>query len=201
MPAENFTVERVEQLARIATICLSEDKSVPQWFDPTFLQQTKEIVQKTRKDYQERNALKTQLQKTYNDKINELNLDEEVVRYSGPYRSFTRLFSSEYHRDQKKIALIAHGGRVPKSILDDLVLARKVKSLDAVITSYAESVRNFLGHFYRGYETDFPKVERALAETSEIIGLSGTVPTPENLIKLATESSDTQLTIKKITKH
>jgi len=196
IPTENLTPERVKQISWIAAICLSPDKPERQWFNPVVLQQTQEIAQKAKRDYQELNNLKAQIGQLYNPKIYELNLDELVVRFSGPYKSFTRYFSSEYRRDEKQIALLTHDGRVPKTVLSDLIIARKIRNLEVDAKSYAEAARNLLGHFYRGYETDFQKVEKALAETAEILNLTGTTTTPENLIKLASEFSDVQLVIK-----
>ena len=65
LPTQSLNVERVRQISKIADICLSADKLERQWFNPTALKQTQELVQKAKKDYTEINTLKTQIEKLY----------------------------------------------------------------------------------------------------------------------------------------
>ena len=82
LSAENLTLDRVRQLSRIALFCFSEDKPEPRWLDPAYLQQVKETVAKSKKDYQEHNSLRTRLEETYDsDKLVALDLDELARRY------------------------------------------------------------------------------------------------------------------------
>ncbi len=198
LPAQNLTVERARQLSRIALLLFSEDKPEQRWFDPSSLEQTKEILSRAKKDYQEHNSLRNRLEQKYDDRIYEIDLDEYVRRYSGPYKSFSRFFSLSYRNDQRRIALFTRDGRVPETILNDLIDARKLKTLNIEIDTYAETVQNLLGHFYRRYETDFQRVEKTTETTSEILKLSGATSTPEKLVKLAIQTPNPEGTIKKI---
>ena len=198
LSTENLTLERVKQLSCIAILCFSEDKPESQWLDPSCLQRAQEILPKIKRDYQEHNSLKNRLEKVYNDQIFKLDLDEMVRRYTGPYKGFLRWLRPSFRRDQKQIALVSREGRVPKSVLNDLLDARRLRTLSAEIDANAESVRSLLGHFYKGYETDFQRAEKAIEIASEISRLSGATPIPENLVKLVSYGSNPPPTMKQI---
>jgi hypothetical protein len=189
LSAENLTVERAGQLSRIAILCFSENKPEATWFDPSNLQQVKEIVPKAQKDFQECNLLRNKIEKTYNDKIYDLSLDELVSRYRGPNQGFLRWFRRSYYRDRDQIARTTHDGEVPETVLQDLIDARKAKTLKAEINGYTDTLQRLLGHFYEGSNTDFGKVEEAVESTKEILQLVGPTVITENLVKLASHGT------------
>ena len=189
MPAENLTVERVAQLSRIALLSFSENKPEAAWFEPSCFLRVREIVPKAKKDFEENNSLRNQIKKTYDDRIYDLDLDEFVRRYNGPNRGVLRWFRPSYRRDQKAIALLTHDGRVPKTIVKDLIDARRAKALQAEINGYTDKLQGLLGHFYQGASTDFQKVEQAVNVASEILRLTGAKAVPENLVKLASHGT------------
>jgi very-short-patch-repair endonuclease len=186
---ENLTTERVAHLSRLAVLCFSENKPEAAWFDPPTLRRVQEIVPKAKKDFQENNLLRSQIMKAYDDRICSLDLDEFIRRYNGPYRGFSRLFRPAYHRDQKQLALLTREGRVPKTVVKDLIDARRAKMLQAEIDGYAGTLQGLLGHFYEGANTDFQRVEKAVEATSEILRILGFSPVPESLAKLASHGA------------
>jgi hypothetical protein len=195
---ENLTPERVRQLSQIALVCFSEEKPDSRWLDPSYFQQVKEIFPKAKKDYQEHRSLRLKLEKTYTDEIFKINLDEYIRRYNDLYQSSLRWFRPGFHRDQKQVALLAHDGKVPKSVLQDLLDARRLKTLSAQIDASAETVHELLGHFYQGYETDFEQAEKAVEITSELIKLAGATGLPETLAQLVSYGSNPPLAIKQV---
>ncbi len=198
LSTENLTPDRVKKLYRIALICFSEDKPELQWLDPSYFQKVKETVSKAKKDYQEHNSLRLKLEKTYTDEIFKIDLDEFIRRYNDLYKSFLRWFRPSFYRDKKQIALLTHDEKVPKSVLRDLLDARRLKTLSAQIEASAESLQNLLGHFYKRYETDFQRIEKAIEITSELFTLSGATGVPENLARLVSYRSDPPLIIRQI---
>ena len=189
LSTENLTLEGIGQLFRIALLCFSEDKPEATWFDLSYFRRVQEIVPKAKKDFEEYNSLRDRIEKTYSNEIYELNLDELIGRYNGPDRGPLRWFRPSYYRDQKKIAMVTHEGRVPKTVLKDLVEARRVKGLQAEISGYTDTLQRLLGHFYEGPSTDFQKVGNAVEATSEIFKLSGLTEIPEDLSKLASHGT------------
>jgi len=190
LSTENLTLERVKQLSRVAILCFSEDKPELQWLNPSNLQRVQEMLPKTKRDYQEHNSLKNRLEKVYSDQIFKLDLDKMITRYTGPYKGFLRWLRPSFHQDQRQIALASREGRVPESVLNDLLDVRRLKTLSVEIDANAESVRSALGHFYKGYETDFQRTEKAAEIASEILRLSGATQVPENLAKLVSYGSN-----------
>ena len=196
LPVDDLTVERVRQLSRFALLCFSENKPESTWFERAHFLKIQETVPKAKRDFQEYNSLRGRIEKLYSDGIYELDLDEFVRRYNGPYQSFTRWFRPSYHRDQKQIAKLANEGRVPESVLKDLQDARKVKTLRLGIEGYIGSLQRFLGHFYQGYGTDFEAVEEALEAAGEIFKASESAIVPEKLVNLVSFGSTPPQTLR-----
>jgi hypothetical protein len=196
LPNDKLTLQNAKQLSKMALFCFTEDKPEMQWFDSAYFQQVQNTVAKAKEAYQQHNLLRERLSKSYTAGIYELDLDELVTRYNGTYQSFTRMFSPGFRGDQKQIARVSIDGKVPKTVLGDLIDARKVKALHAEIETQAENVKNLLGHFYHGYETDFLRVEKAVGMLAELKQVSWANPLPENLQKLVTSTSNPSPMIK-----
>ncbi len=194
----DLTITQLKQLSRLAMLSFAEDKPEPEWFDAKFFEQVQETVSKSKQLYQEHNQLKSRLDETYSDGIYELDLDVLIERYSKDYQSGLKIFNSNYRSDQKQIARLTNDGKVPKTILQDLIDARKVKKLYLKIEASAETVRTLLGHYYHKTRTDFQGAEKAIALTDEIKKLSWATQIPEALLKIITSSSSPSPMIKNL---
>ena len=190
LSTDDLTPDRVGQLSRISILCFSENKPESAWFEPAVFRHLTEIVPKAKKDFEENNTLRKRISTIYDDRIYKLDLDEYVRRYNGPNKGFQRFFRRSYYRDQKAIALISRDGRVPKTVVQDLIDARKAKMLQAEISGYIQTLQGLLGHFYQGASTNFQKVEQAVDLAAEIIALSGSILVPESLVKLASNEAN-----------
>jgi hypothetical protein len=184
-----ITIQKLRQLSRMALLVFAVDKPEPQWFDAKYLEQVQETVEKAKQLYQDYNLLKSRLEETYSEEFFDLNLDELIANYSGPYQSSLKVFNSNYRNDQKKIAKITLNGRVPKTILQDLIDARRVKKIQDKIEKEAETTRILLGHYYNKTRTDFQGAEKAIALTDEVKKLSWAATIPDILLKLLTTST------------
>jgi len=193
---DNLNLQNALQLSRIALFCFTEDKPEPQWFNPAIFQQVHSLISKVKDTYQQHNLLQARLSKSYTTGVYNLDLDELIARYNGSYQGLTRMFSSSFRNDQKQIARVSVDGRVPKTVLDDLIDARKVKALHIEIDAQAENVKNLLGRFYQGYDTDFLRVEKAINMLNELKTVTWANPLPENLVKLVTSASSPSPMIK-----
>jgi hypothetical protein len=198
LPPGNLTPDRVRQLSSIALLCFSEDKPESRWLNPDHFQRVKEEFPQIKKDYQEYKALKLKLEKTYTREFFKTDLDELISRYNSLYKNSLKWVRSSFYRDQKQIALLTHDGKVPKSVLQDLLDARKLKTLSAEIEASAESVKDLLGHFYEGYVTDFERAENAVEITSELFKRVGAAGIPEELAKLVSYGSEPPLVIRQL---
>ncbi len=194
----DLTITQLKQLSRMALLCFYEDKPEPQWFDAKYLEQVTETVSKAKQLYQDHGLLKSRLDETYSDGFYQLDLDDLITKYNGPYQGGIKLFNSEYRNDQKRIAKLTNDGKVPKNVLQDLIDARKVNKLAAKIAESAETVQTLLGHYYHKSRTDFNGAEKALALTEEIKKLNWATTIPEPLLKLLTTSTSPSPMIKNL---
>ena len=194
----DLTITQLKQLSRMAMMCFAEDKPEPEWFDAKYLEQVQETIVKAKQLYQEYNQIKGHLEETFSEGIYELDLDGLIERYSGEYQSGLKLFNSTYRNDQKTIARLTNDGKVPKTIQQDLIDARKVKKLHAKIENSGENVRTLMGHYYRKTRTDFQGAEKAIALTEEIKKFSWGTQIPEALLKLLTSTSNPSPMIKNL---
>ncbi|MDR2203042.1 MAG: DUF4011 domain-containing protein [Nitrososphaerota archaeon] len=187
---DSLNLQNVKYLSKLALFCFADVKPEPQWFDSIVFQQVYNTVLKAKELYQQHNLLKERLSKSYTVGLYNLNLDELVARYNGSYQSnLSRMFSSNFRNDQKQLARVSINGKVPSTILEDLIDARKVKTLGAEIDAQAETVKGLLGRFYQGYDTDFLRVEKALNIIKEIKLASGINVPSETFVKLVTSAS------------
>jgi hypothetical protein len=198
LSTENITLERVRQLFRIALVCFSEEKPETRWLDPSYFLQVKEAFPKMKKDYEEHRELKLKLEETYKDELFDVDLDGYIRRYNDLYKSSFHWFRPSFYHDQKQISLLTHNGKVPKSVLKDLVDARRLKTLSARIDASADAVNEMLGHFYQGYETDFEQAEKAIETTSDLFKILGAAGIPDKLAQLVSYGSNPPLMIKQI---
>jgi very-short-patch-repair endonuclease len=198
LEGSDLTVKQLRQLSRMALLCFAEDKPEPQWFDAKYLEQVQETLEKAKQLYEDYNLLKSRLEETYSDAIYDLDLDELITDYSAPYQSRMKIFNSSYRNDQKKIAKLTNDGKVPKTLLTDLIDARKVKKMNTKIEESAETIRTLLCHFYHKTRTDFKGAEKAIALAVEIKNLLWATQIPETLLKLLTTSASPSPMIKNL---
>ena len=198
LPAETLTIEYIEQLSNLALLCFSEDKPEVIWFNHSHLQSLKEILPKAKKDIQEINSLQNKIEKIYTNDFYRLDLDRLVMQYNGPYRGIGKWINPSYYSDQKQIALVTHEGRVPQSILKDLIDARRVRLLKEEIRSYEKLLQQLLGHFYQGLNTNFEDVEKAIEKMLEICRLLRTNVVPKNIARIACHEISPQFEVQQL---
>jgi len=184
VPIDNINIRRLKELAKIALLCFSKEKPEKSWLNPDQLKRVLNVLPHAKKDYEEFNSIRERLGKLYTDEIYELDLDNLIERYSSSYRSFLKWFRPSFHNDQKKIAGVSLEGRVPKSVLKDLLEARRLNELKTKIDSQIDTHRELFGHFYDGFHTNFERIKQACAVAEDIIKLSRVRPVPSELIEL-----------------
>ncbi len=189
LDGDGLTIQHLRALSRMALLVFAEDKPELQWFDAKYLEQVEATVGNAKRLYQDYNLLKSRLEETYGEGIFKLDLDDLIAKYSGPYKNGLKIFNSTYRNDQKQIGTLTGDGKVPKTVLEDLIDAKKVKKLQSQIEAQAETIQTLLGHYYSNNKTDFQGAEKAVELTKEIRRLSWATTVPENLMKLLTNTS------------
>jgi hypothetical protein len=195
---DNFSVEELKQLAKVALFVFAPDKPEIQWFDAKYLEQVKEIVERSKQIYQDFSLLKSRLDETYSDEIFALDLERLIADYNGPYKSGLKILNSNFRNDQKKLAKLTFDGKVPKNVLQDLIDAKKVRVLQDRIEKEANTLQTLLGHYYNKTRTDFNGAEKAIAIANEVVNLSWATNIPDSLIRLLTTSTNPSPMIKNL---
>lgn len=183
LPSNDLTMDKARQLAQLAILCHSESRPDASWLDPIRAQHLRDILPRVRADYEKYNETKRQLLEFYDESFLELELDRLIEQYQGPYRGIFRWFIPRFHRDRRTIARTTRTGVVPESILEDLLTARKLRRLATRLAVERDHVRDLLGGYDQGYDTNFDLVERALAVAFEAISLVGATPVPNELVR------------------
>ncbi|MCX8153253.1 MAG: DUF4011 domain-containing protein [Candidatus Bathyarchaeota archaeon] len=198
LSTQNLTFTRIRQLSFIALLCFSDSKPPAHWLDSSYFQQVKEAFPKIKKVYEEYRALKLKLEKIYTEEFFSINLDGLIKHYGESYRGFLRWLRPSFYRDQKRIALLTREGKVPQTILQDLLEARRLKMLHAEIETSRSTVKSLLGPLYQGFGTDFQRIEKALELASNLLKMLEPTGIPTNLALLVSHGSDPPLVIKQI---
>ena len=165
---EAMNIDQAKRLAQIAIECFSQEKPEIGWFDPSVLKALKDTLPKAKADFLEHNSLKNNINMLYTDKILDLEIEELIISYNGPYKSVFRYFHPSYYRDNKKIALVSKLGKVPDSIIIDLITVRNLKINESKIQGYIQSIQQPSGRYYKGFETNFDSIRQGLEHTERI---------------------------------
>lgn len=183
LPSNDLTMDKARQLAQLAILCHSESRPDASWLDPIRAQHLRDILPRVRADYDQYNETKRQLLESYDESFFELELDRLIEQYQGSYRGIFRWFIPRFYRDRRAIIRTTRAGVVAESILEDLLTARKLRRLATQLAAERDHVRDLLGEYDRGYDTNFDLVERALAVAAEAIVLAGIIPIPNELVR------------------
>jgi len=181
LPDQVVTTKRVKELIRLVELCAVEPKPDGRWLDPRQCREVGEELPRLRGAYSAYLTGRDNLRRRYTEDFLGLDLDRLVEAFSGRYASWLRWLRPSFHRDRRAIARCSLDGRVSRTVRDDLVLARETKRRRAKLDSQAQQVEALIGAYYRGYDTDFERVERALAIATEALNLAGCTPLPDLL--------------------
>jgi very-short-patch-repair endonuclease len=178
LPSQVLTTKRLSELIRLVELCAAEQKPDKRWLDPRQCREVTEELPRLRDAYSAYRAGRDSLRKRYSEGLFGLDLDRLVEAFSGRHASRLRWLRLGFYRDRRAIARCSLDGRVPRTARDDLILARDAKQRRAALDGEAQQVQALIGAYYRGYDTDFERVRRALAVTTEALSLAGRTPLP-----------------------
>jgi superfamily I DNA and/or RNA helicase/very-short-patch-repair endonuclease len=193
-----YSIRQVTQLVEISNLCFSNFKPESHWFDPLNLPNKHPKYQEIKTNYIEYVSLTNRINKLYAEKIYEIDVEDYIRLYSGPYSNFLRWFRPKYYKDQKSFALLSLDGKTPASILDDLRAIRRIRYLKSKIESSKELTKRIVGHFYQENSTNFLHIEKAIEVVLKIFALLGTTKVPDSIINLIAFQSDPPQKIKQI---
>jgi len=181
----SLNVKRQRQLVRIAQLCESEERPDESWFDVTKLREVAQSLPSIREPFDRRNRDRRTLFADYEAGVLELDAKDLIEKFSGPYSSIFRVFRPGYYTSKRQIKRLRKNGRLPASIIADLHKVQGLKDLEAQLLKEFPRFKGLLGACFRGFETDFGRVEGALACGQELLQLAGVQPLPSQFVRQA----------------
>lgn len=186
---------QVRDLAELACLCGSADRPDESWLDPGRLRTVRDELPSYIGDIQSHNTQWAKLQQVYDESVLQLDLDLLLEKFTGVYSWPVRWVLPGYHRASRSVRRTTRTGSVPNTLKSDLVALREVLRLRTRIDAKLPELRDLLRFYYRGYETDFGRVGKALQCAERSLTLARTSRLPEQLAQLlsATGSVDPDL--------
>jgi very-short-patch-repair endonuclease len=181
-----LSVRRLRQLIRIAHLCQSENRPDESWFDVLKLREVLQFLPGIRDAFKRRNGERRSLLTVYEPGILELDAKALIEKLAGPYSSFFRIFRPGYYKARGQINGLRKDGQLPHSILSDLRRVQSFKDLERHLVEDFPRNKQLLGACFKGLETDFDRVTRAVSVAQELVELAGIQPIPPKLIRGAT---------------
>lgn len=179
--ASALTIDEIKRLVAIAELCKETERPDPGWLDPLRLSQVSELLPRLRREYETRARKRSQVLQEYDQSFLALDVDQLMQDLSQRYSSPLRWLKPGFYRLRREVRRCRRDGRVPPDIMRDLLAARDLRRLEAKIQSEAERGRTVLGHWYRGYETNFNRAEEALGVAKTLLTLVPIRPVPKEV--------------------
>lgn len=170
----SLSLEDARKIAELGM--LAGEPSLPEarWFEPHALPVIKQAVdnlEKTVKDFQ---ALEAELRSIYKPSILDQDLDGLCARFETVHKSIFRIFRAAYRTDKKVIAACAREGRLTPRARANLRRAQQWQATGAqLIALESKSAHVTNGHYYKGTETDFDQLQRAVEIARKAVHLVG----------------------------
>ena len=181
----NLNIKRLRQLMRMAQLCESEDRPDETWFEITKLRDVTQSLPSIRESFEKRNRDRRALFADYEVGILDLDTKDLIEKFSGPYSSVLRIFRPAYYKSRSQIRRLRKDGRLPASIVGDLRRLQDLKDLESQLVKEFPHYKELLGTCFRGFETDFGRVGRALINAQELIQLAGVQPLANQFVRQA----------------
>ena len=179
--AANITIVRLRELVALGRLANSPDRPEGGWIDPVGLERARTAAAALRPFVEEQRALVAQLASVFKPEAMQLDVEQF---YDGPDDLVPKLsrWSSVGRANRKQLQVCTLTGKVTAEATG---MVTELRRLQRTVLALQESERahaDVLGaHFYRGVETDFESMNRALATAVEVLRLIGQPTDPERL--------------------
>lgn len=168
-------IQGLQRLLKIADLCESPDRPDAKWFDPVILEQVPEILIKLRRDNETRSTATSEILREYEESFLSLDLGQLIEAFSDRYASPFKWLRPGFYRLRARVRRCRRDGKWPRDILKDLRAARDLLQLEARILAESSHARHVLGTWYRGYDTDVARAEKAFTIAKRLSELTGGV--------------------------
>ncbi len=177
----DYSIERIKQITEITALLFSPNKPEKAWFDPAVLSRVVNIAKKLRA-YCEKHALITDaIASKYYAEFLKLDIERLIKSFEGRYKSVFKCFIPQYHFDINQIKKTSKTKLCLSAIIADLKNAKELKDLEGNFDAERMTIKEMLGNYFMGFDTDLNAVESAIKVADRIIYLVGELPLPSAL--------------------
>jgi hypothetical protein len=183
----------LKRLLRLAHLAASDNAPEKSWIlDAGAVAQAKTVIESNQSVFTHYHQTRATLLKTYKEQFFELELERIAEGFTGPYRSWLRFFNMEFRRDRRAIARRSHDFQMPKSITEEIFVARDLLRDKARLESEQPARKAVLGRYEKGLDTDFEAAGRAThicEEAVEVVRELGHETLPEKFVEALAATS------------
>jgi len=197
----SLNTKRLRQLVRIEQICESDYRADESWLEITKLRAVSQALPSIRERFEKRNREQRALFAEYEAGVLELDCKELIERFSGPYSSFFRIFRPGYYKARARIRRLRKNGQLPHSILTDLRRIQSLKDLENQLLREFPQFKELLGACFRGFETDFGHLGKAVSNAQELLELANVQPLPNQFVRQASAQGLATLDLRNVAAH
>ncbi|MBS7619881.1 DUF4011 domain-containing protein, partial [Candidatus Bathyarchaeota archaeon] len=164
--------------------CLSGEKIKPEasWLNKEKLKEARRVFEEAKRDYLRLDYLRGEL-KEYKEDLLKLDLDNLIEWLEGPGSSSLRYFRPKYYEIKRVLSNANKMGRMPKSILNDLKMAKELRLLEEKVKSRRETIKKTLLSYSQAPRPDFDSADKALKIAERALRTIRTGKASEALIK------------------
>ena len=176
------SISEIRDICEVSCLCGEKIKPEASWLKKEKLKEARKVFEEAKQDYLRIDHLRGEL-KEYKEDLLKLDLDNLIEWLEGPGSSPLKYFRPKYYEIKQVLSNASKSGRVPKSILKDLEMAKELRLLEEKVNSRREIVKKTLLSYYQGPHPDFDSAEKALKIADRVLRIIKAEETPEALIK------------------
>jgi len=182
LPICSMNVHKARDLAELAQLSYSKIRPDRSWLKPGKPDQVRKVAGKARRLYTEHARKKSRLLERYHETFLSLDARKLLQDVSeGCLRWFGR-FVPRFWRTRKAIRTSSRTGAIPPTAAVDLDALAAFQELTDKLEAQEQELGAVLGDYFKGYETDFEAIDRALGVADRALKLTGALPVPEEAL-------------------
>lgn len=182
LSAKCESIYEIRNICEVSCLCGESIKPEASWLNKSKLQDARRIFEESKQDCLRIDHLREEL-KEYKEELLNLNLDSLIEWFEGPGSSPLRYLRRKYYEVKRMLSNANKLGRMPKSILRDLKMAKELRLLEEKVNSRRDVARKILLSYYHGSRPDFDSAGRALKIAEHVLRLIKAEEAPDPLIK------------------
>ncbi len=176
-------LESARVMVQIAELVAQDPRPATSWFEAPSLSQVEAKVRACSEKHDRRTIAIAELRQRFMPTILEFPFSEWKADNEGRYRHFFRFLYPGFRRRYRALeALRTDSTRMDFGDFCSAVeLGAKVREIDDWFNAHSEDLATELGPHYRGIDSDWPRVENALACMRQILDVCGGNAVPEGV--------------------